>query len=219
MSQKTILNYNDHPFRDLDSANQIASILSRETGRAYNVAEYDQGYAILCDQPNREIYLRPALRSQLKKLTLLVLAFITYLFATPLYTMLSIDHLVVELNRVMGQVWLTHESALYWIETGLFYGMLLIASMVFYAIYSRLYFIGPKGVEATVGIISKDQFRVEYSQVRGINLKQNIIERLLQYGSIEVSTSGSDGSEINFMNIADPGDVLAELRNRERDVK
>lgn len=216
MQNKMILNFDNSPFSNKNIAQQTAAILSRENNRVYSVIDFEDGFAIIPEQKEKDIYLRPSLRSQLNKFILLGLAIVAYFFFDSLYETLSMDQLVIFLNRVVGSVWLPHESAISFVENISFYAVMFIAFLIFYSIYSRSYFVGPKGVEATIGLVSKDQVRVEYSQVRGINLKQSIVERLLHYGSIEISTSGSDGSEIKFTGIIAPGDILAVLRSRER---
>ena len=71
-------------------------------------------------------------------------------------------------------------------------------------------------MEATFGMIAKDQTRIEFKHIRGVKLRQGIIERLLGYGTIEIATSGSDGSEIRFQSIARPNKILAVLRERAK---
>jgi uncharacterized membrane protein YdbT with pleckstrin-like domain len=87
---------------------------------------------------------------------------------------------------------------------------------ILYLLYSRTYFIGPYGVEANYGVISKDQTRIEFKHIRGVRLHQGIVQRLIGYGTIEIATSGSDGSEIRFLDIARPGKILGVLRERAK---
>jgi uncharacterized membrane protein YdbT with pleckstrin-like domain len=65
-------------------------------------------------------------------------------------------------------------------------------------------------------VISKDQTRIEFKHIRGVRLHQGIVQRLIGYGTIEIATSGSDGSEIRFLDIARPGKILGILRDRAK---
>ena len=58
--------------------------------------------------------------------------------------------------------------------------------------YGRSYMIGPKGVELSIGIFSRDMTRIEYRHIRGVNLRQSLFNRLMSIGQILVSTSGMD---------------------------
>lgn len=67
----------------------------------------------------------------------------------------------------------------------------IILRIIYYRYYRR-YMIGPFGVESHVGIIQRDMTRVEYRHARGVTFKQSILERLMGFGDIMVSTSGMD---------------------------
>ena len=216
MPKKDILNFDNTPFADASQAEQIAEILRRETGASYQVEPHNGGFAIVSESEETELHLRPAYRSQIGQFTLIAFLLISYMFLEPLYGVLSVDLFVNSLNEVAGHQLISHSWLLNILDKALFFGLVILSLMILYAVYSRRYSIGPNGVEATVGLISKDQFRMDYSQIRGSNLKQSIPQRLLQYGSIEIASSGTDGSEIIFLNIADPSDILSHLRQRSR---
>jgi len=229
MTEKIILNIDGLPFADITNADQVATILSRETGAGYMVTRYSDGYGLLCQpvsssSPVRnlsrdfeDIRFRPAWRSQLVSMILAFLGTILYAFSDNVLKLFGADVVYTMLGN-MG--WYFDRQILIQVTAFLGLGIAIYLGLVMlYAIYSRDYFIGPKGIEATIGLISKDQTRIEFKHMRGVNLKQGIIERLLGlvglgYGTIEIATSGSDGAEISFRGVANPKRLLGVLRER-----
>ena len=63
--------------------------------------------------------------------------------------------------------------------------------------------IGPKGVEVNIGLFYRDMTRIEYRHIRGVNLRQSLLNRLMSIGQILVSTSGMD-TELIISDIKKP---------------
>ena len=233
MTEKIILNIDGLPFTDIKNADQIAAILSRETGATHTVTRHSDGYGLLCRPTSaspvsspasnlsrdfEEIRFRPAWRSQLMRLVFILSGTVAYFFTENLLMLVGVDSLY---QMLTGFEWrfdweIVVHQVTNWAAgfTIVYFGLLVL-----YAIYSQDYFVGPKGVEANIGLISKDQMRIEFKHMRGVNLKQGVTERLLGlvglgYGTIEIATSGSDGAEISFRGIAEPTRVLGVLRER-----
>jgi membrane protein YdbS with pleckstrin-like domain len=226
VSETLILNRSGLPFEDESEAYHLASILSRETGRRYRAIPWQSGYGVeaieavlpahaVAGQVFKEIHLRPAIRSQL--VALLVLG--CFLWASQamesLLLMLGVDHLRVMLYEVTGSV-LAWESIVVGGSRAATLVCLIGLVRILYLLYSRTYFVGPYGVEANYGVISKDQTRIEFKHVRGVKLRQGVVQRLIGYGTLEIATSGSDGCEIRFLDIARPGMILGVLRDRAK---
>lgn len=66
-----------------------------------------------------------------------------------------------------------------------------------------------------LGIISKQTSEVQHSDVRNIQVDQNIIERLLGVGDLAVSSAGQDTLEVDADGIADPDEIAAMVRERQ----
>lgn len=64
----------------------------------------------------------------------------------------------------------------------------------------------------TRGIIAKSTNEVQHDDVRNIKSDRNIMERLLNYGDIALSSSGQDDMEIVVHDIPDPEGVIMEIR-------
>lgn len=223
MDQSIITNENGMPF-DEAVAQHMAAVLSSETGRRYQVIPWQGGYGVAsfreahaapasAERGYDEIYLRPAIRSQLVPLLFVTLFLWISQSMESLMLLIGLDHLRVLLYEMTGRTFAWEPVILLFGRLAFLVGLLAFFQAI-YSLYSRSYFIGPKGVEATLGIISKDQTRIEFQHIRGVKLSQGILERLIGYGTIEVATSGSDGSEIRFRAIARPNKILAVLKER-----
>lgn len=65
------------------------------------------------------------------------------------------------------------------------------------------------------GIINRGTSEVRYEDVRNIKVDQNIMERLLGFGDIAVSSSGQDGMEVIINDIPAPNAVVEFVRKRQ----
>ncbi len=219
----TLLLDNGVPYISIEAALLASQYLSGETGKQYQTTPYQGGYALVIsgDELTSEkeldvpaLYIRPSYRSQITRLlSALALMIIAFVFLQDLLVMAKINNLFHWLYNNFGLA-LNWNMLLMTIQGScvlLNFYLLIKAVLVR---YTHRYFIGPKGIEARLGIISIAETRIEYMHIRGVSLRQSIIERLLGYGSIEVATSGTDGSEIKFTDIADPSQIQNILKTR-----
>lgn len=65
------------------------------------------------------------------------------------------------------------------------------------------------------GIFSSRTSEVQHDDIRNIRADRNMIERLLNYGDIAISSSGQDDFEIVVHDIPDPEGVLALIRRHQ----
>lgn len=219
-----ITNIDGIPF-DADAARHMADILSRETGQKYRLVSFMHGYGVEHDTlSNRSvdisgmapaIYLRPAIQSQFWNVLFLVIALWVYASMETLMVGMRVDDLRVTLFQMIGKTF-PWETTVFILEMMMLGMALLFGWSVFYNLASRSYMIGPNGVETIVGLFNKDERRVEYKHVRGTRVRRGIFQRLLFYGTIEIATSGTDGSEIQFRNIARPKKYKEILKQRTK---
>ena len=219
-----ITNADGMPF-DEALAHHMAEILSRETGRRYRPAPFQHGYGVERDTRERAdtdaadmpppLYLRPAVQSQLWNVLFFLGALWAYAYMEPLMTLVGLDHLHAAIYNLIGKTfpWAT---AVFVLEKLALLIALFLFWSVFYNLASRSYMIGPWGVETTVGLFNKEETRVEYKHVRGMRVRRSFFQRLLFYGTIEIATSGTDGSEIQFRNVARPKKYMALLKERAK---
>ena len=66
------------------------------------------------------------------------------------------------------------------------------------------------------GIISRKIQEVGVRDIRNINLKQGIVERLLGLGTVDIASAGTGGIEVSFLGIKDPMRAR-DLIRREKD--
>ncbi len=76
------------------------------------------------------------------------------------------------------------------------------------------YVVTTRGLYRKRGIFSRDVKQIGFDKVQNISYSQTAIGARLGYGSVEISTAGSSGVELQFRNIPTPADVQ-ELISRE----
>jgi uncharacterized membrane protein YdbT with pleckstrin-like domain len=95
-----------------------------------------------------------------------------------------------------------------------------LISYAAYRVFNVRYTMDGKGLESRVGRLSFSQkiSRVRFEDVRSIEIHQNLLDRLLDIGSVEVGTSGTAGVELRMTGVAAPREVQA-LVQAERDLR
>ncbi len=76
------------------------------------------------------------------------------------------------------------------------------------------YVVTTRGLYRKRGIFSRDVKQIGFDKVQNISYSQTAIGARLGYGSVEISTAGSSGVELQFRNIPAPADIQ-ELISRE----
>ena len=82
---------------------------------------------------------------------------------------------------------------------------------------SKIFTITNKRVKSKNGIIARSIREVNLKDIRSINLKQSIIERLCGLGTIEVGSAGTAGIEVSFSGISQALDIknkITELKDK-----
>ena len=59
------------------------------------------------------------------------------------------------------------------------------------------------------------QTRLE--RVQNVNTEQSVLERVLQVGTVDFDTAGTDDSEFRFVGIASPGSVVRFVDKAQRE--
>lgn len=85
-------------------------------------------------------------------------------------------------------------------------------------IYNVRYVIDARGVEALVGRLSLEQriTRVRYEDIRSVEIDQSLWDRVLDIGTVLVSTAANAGVEVVLDGVAAPGEIQ-DMLQRERD--
>ena len=126
--------------------------------------------------------------------------------------------------QVENDLWKSNPSYLYYLSHFIFgvlslplFGLGLL--FIVYALLDRntkLYTLTNKRVMSKVGIISRKIHEVGVRDIRNINVKQGILERLFGLGTVEIASAGTAGVEISFAGIKDPMRAR-DLIRREKD--
>lgn len=83
-------------------------------------------------------------------------------------------------------------------------------------IYQRLsnsYHIENGRIENKKGLISRDINSIKLNNLRSINLKQGIFQRIVGTGNLEFSSSGGAGVEVVFKGVKKPTDLKRQIED------
>ena len=126
--------------------------------------------------------------------------------------------------QIENDIWTGKPSYLYYIWHFIF-GILLLPLFGFgllfilYALLDRntkVYTLTNKRVMSKAGIISRRVNEVGVKDIRNINVKQGIFERLFGVGTVEIASAGTADIEVRFIGVNDP--IRArDLIRREKD--
>lgn len=76
-------------------------------------------------------------------------------------------------------------------------------------------FLGETYVELHKGIIARDRTRINLDHIRSVDTKQGLIDRLLNIGSVHLSTAGTSESEVTVTKILDPLQVRNSIKKQQ----
>lgn len=97
----------------------------------------------------------------------------------------------------------------------LYIGMLLsamIAISVAVLRYRYIFIVTSHRVIVRKGLISRDTNEIEIRHTREYKVKQGILERILNYGEIEISSAAGTGAEVRFFGIISPHELKEAIR-------
>ena len=80
------------------------------------------------------------------------------------------------------------------------------------------YVVTNKGLYSKRGILSRDVQQIGFDKVQNISYSQSAIGSSLGYGSVDVSTAGGSGVELQFRSIPNPA-AVQELISKEIDTR
>ena len=101
--------------------------------------------------------------------------------------------------------------------------ILLVMAIVLVAGFIRrfatVYTITSERLRIKHGIIARHVQQTDIERVQNVNVNQSVIERLLQVGTVDFDTAGTDDSEFKFAGVEDPEEVVAAVdRAKKRPV-
>lgn len=66
------------------------------------------------------------------------------------------------------------------------------------------------------GILAKKTQETRVERVQNVNTEQGLFERILQIGTVDFDTAGSDDSEFRFVGVSEPGEVVSAVDKAQR---
>lgn len=66
------------------------------------------------------------------------------------------------------------------------------------------------------GIISRSVQQTRIDRVQNVNTHQSVVERILQVGTVDFDTAGTDDATFTFDGVDDPADVIAAVDEAQR---
>jgi uncharacterized membrane protein YdbT with pleckstrin-like domain len=67
------------------------------------------------------------------------------------------------------------------------------------------------------GIIARKIQQTRIERVQNVNISQSAIERVLQVGTVDFDTAGTDDSEFSFVGVAQPEQVMAAVEQAQHE--
>ncbi|HEX8120890.1 MAG TPA: PH domain-containing protein [Solirubrobacteraceae bacterium] len=67
------------------------------------------------------------------------------------------------------------------------------------------------------GLVARKLQQTRIERVQNVNTSQSVLERLLQVGTVDFDTAGTDDSDFQFVGVADPGDVVQAVDRAHRE--
>ena len=100
------------------------------------------------------------------------------------------------------------------------FALVLVGIPLIVAVYlqykNTTYVVTDRGLYSKRGILSRDVKQIGFDKVQNISYSQSAIGSSLGYGSVDISTAGGSGTELQFGGIPNPASVQ-ELIAREVD--
>lgn len=90
--------------------------------------------------------------------------------------------------------------------------------MGIFRIYNVRYQVDENGIETRDGVLSFQQTitRVRYEDIRSMEKRQSVLDRLLNIGNIEVGTAGTSTLEIRIEGVASPDTVISFIEEERQ---
>lgn len=89
---------------------------------------------------------------------------------------------------------------------------ILAALVLLYRHYVWHFQITAGAIESSYGIISRRVYSIRIRDLRNINVRQSILQRILGIGDVEFSSAGGAGIEVTFFGVAEPMTLKREIQ-------
>jgi uncharacterized membrane protein YdbT with pleckstrin-like domain len=95
-------------------------------------------------------------------------------------------------------------------------GVLLVLLVGFLKRVGTRYAITDQRLHIRQGIVARRVQETRLDRVQNVNTNHSVFERLLQVGTVDFDTAGSDDYEFSFVGVADPQEVVQAVHRAQR---
>ena len=98
-------------------------------------------------------------------------------------------------------------------------GLVVLALVVLAGLVKRMatrYVITTERLHIRRGILARKTQETRVQRVQNVNTEQSFFERIMQVGTVDFDTAGSDDSEFRFIGVGDPEDVVRAVDRAQR---
>jgi uncharacterized membrane protein YdbT with pleckstrin-like domain len=95
--------------------------------------------------------------------------------------------------------------------------MLVLVTVIVYRYHVWTFTIRGGTIESCRGIIGRDVQSIRVQDLRNVNVRQSIFQRLFGVGDVEFSSAGGAGVEVTFYGVLDPLGVKDRVMRSNRD--
>ena len=96
-------------------------------------------------------------------------------------------------------------------------GLALVVFVGFVKRMTTVYTITNQRLRIKRGFIARKVQQTRIDRVQNVNTEQSVIERILQVGTVDFDTAGTDDSEFKFVGVNQPEDVVAAVEKAQAD--
>jgi uncharacterized membrane protein YdbT with pleckstrin-like domain len=99
-------------------------------------------------------------------------------------------------------------------------GAVVLALVILVGLIKRKatrYVITSERLHIRHGILSKRTQETRIQRVQNVNTEQSFFERLLQVGTVDFDTAGTDDSEFKFVGVGNPDEVVGAVDRAQRE--
>jgi uncharacterized membrane protein YdbT with pleckstrin-like domain len=146
----------------------------------------EKGADRVAEKPDREYRARPAWRNQWFAILAAILLFVLFVY-------LGLKGAAAGGGRNVQIV-----LALIGVP------LLVLVAVITYRHHAWTYIIRGGTIESCRGIIGRDVRSIRVQDLRNVNVRQTIFQRLLGVGDVEFSSAGGAGVEVTFYGVTDP---------------
>jgi membrane protein YdbS with pleckstrin-like domain len=96
-------------------------------------------------------------------------------------------------------------------------GLCMLVTALSWISFRRLYahYVATQdALQSRYGIVSRTIVKAMYAHVFSVDVHQGVIERLINVGTVEVSTAATNDSDVSFRGVANPMALAGEISRR-----